>query len=71
MGDMLNQKFVGGGVPKNIYFLRAISSAETAMIFFDGKGVSTTQKLSNFSKKMSQKTLISAAKKLEMCKVQK
>ena len=49
---MLNEKFWDGGVPKKIAFLRAISHAERARIFFDGKGVSAPRKLSNFSKKM-------------------
>ena len=53
----------GRGVPQKyiyiyiyyIYFLRAISPAETARVFFDGKGVSAPQKHSDFYKKMYSK----------------
>ena len=40
----------GGGGDKKPDFLRAISPEETGRIFFDGRAVSTPQKLSNLEK---------------------
>ena len=54
MGDMLNQKFGGGGT-KKIYFLRAISPTETARIFLTKKASPRPRNLVIFPTKCNKK----------------
>ena len=64
MGDMEPKiRKGGGGDQKNIYFLRAISPAETARIFLTEKASPPLRNLVIFPTKCNKKTMISAAKK--------